>query len=181
MSHSLDRPLPPGNKPITTGCQYCAVGCGYTAFLVPVELEPGGGQSYAASRFITPAMTNTVRYKGVEKRVAVAPDPRCDLNKGNHSVRGGSQGHNLVTAGATDRSTSDRLKSPMVRLADHSLKEITWTDLNRIMAEALRTFIKLVSSTLENLLACRTTSRSKLFKGGCNTYTTTWAGNISTR
>ena len=35
MANSLTRKFPAGTKRITTGCQYCAVGCGYNAFLVP--------------------------------------------------------------------------------------------------------------------------------------------------
>lgn len=135
MSNSLKRSFPKKAARITTGCQYCAVGCGYNAFLTP---DDGGKDEYdGVSRFITPAMTNTVRYKGEVRQIAVAPDARCDLNKGNHSVRGGSQGENLVTADGTGRSTQDRLKSPMVRLRDGRLHEITWRTLNEILARLL--------------------------------------------
>ena len=122
---------------ITTGCQYCAVGCGYNAFLVPEELT-GDADSYdGVSRFISPSMTNTVTFRGRPCKIAVAPDVRCDLNKGNHSVRGGSQGENLVTHDGGGRSTQDRLRSPFVRLSDGKLHEITWDVLEKTMARLL--------------------------------------------
>lgn len=137
MSDSLTRNFPQGTQRLTTGCQYCAVGCGYNAFLVPeIENEEEIALS-GVSRFITPAMTNTVRYKGRAYKTAVAPDARCDLNKGNHSVRGGSQGENLVTSSQRGRSTEERLKSPMVRLGNGTLEEITWETLNQVMGHLI--------------------------------------------
>ena len=137
MSDSLTRKFPQGTKRLTTGCQYCAVGCGYNAFLVREGDRPEEISLSGVSRFITPAMTNVVKYKGQTYRVAVAPDARCDLNKGNHSVRGGSQGENLVTSHQRGRSTEDRLKSPMVRLASGELEEITWETLNQVMGHLI--------------------------------------------
>jgi len=141
MAEVFERQFPQRDPPvdvkrITTGCQYCAVGCGYNAFLVfddgvPTETLQG------ISRFITPAMTNVANYKGRRVRAAVVPDLRCDLNKGNHSVRGGSQGKNLVTSTGRDRSTAQRLKSPQVRLQDgpDGLVDLTWDKLNDVMAQ----------------------------------------------
>ena len=137
MANSLTRMFPAGTKRITTGCQYCAVGCGYNAFLVPEGDSTEAERAEGVSRFITPAMTGNVRYKGDVHKAAVAPDARCDLNKGNHSVRGGSQGHNLVTANGTGRSTAARLKTPQVRLADGTLAPLTWTDLKEILARLI--------------------------------------------
>ena len=127
-------------KRIATGCQYCAVGCGYNAFLVP-DLESRRVELSGVSRFITPAMTNVVNYQGRKVHAAVAPDVLCDLNKGNHSVRGGSQGENLVTHDGQGRSTRDRLKSPMVRVDDGTpqgrLEPITWDVLNQVLARLI--------------------------------------------
>ena len=136
MATNYRRDFLKGTKRITTGCQYCAVGCGYNAFLVP-RTGLGTKQMDGVSRFITPAMRSQIRFKGVDHDVAVAPDVRCDLNKGNHSVRGGSQGENLVRRDGKGRSTEDRLKSPMVRVRENGseeLKEITWAQLNQLMA-----------------------------------------------
>ncbi|MDA1013174.1 MAG: molybdopterin-dependent oxidoreductase [Planctomycetota bacterium] len=138
MAESHQREFPAGTKRITTGCQYCAVGCGYNAFLVP---EPSEGSTPVTldgvARFITPAMRGEVNFRGKRHLAAVAPDVRCDLNKGNHSVRGGSQGHNLVSHDGSGRSTQARLKSPHVRLTDGNLHEITWAQLNQILAKLI--------------------------------------------
>lgn len=139
MADGYTRELPKGSQRITTGCQYCAVGCGYNAILVPLApvsdttAEPPTMDG--VSRFITPAMRNTIRFRGKKYDAAVVPDVRCDLNKGNHSVRGGSQGENLVSANPGHRCTQDRLTSPKVRLANGKLKDITWCDLNQVMAK----------------------------------------------
>lgn len=117
MAKDYNRTVPQNTQRITTGCQYCAVGCGYNAFLVPAEDASDETITLdGVSRFITPAMTQTVAFQGQPFRAAVAPDPRCDMNKGNHSVRGGSQGDNLVTFDGSGRSTRDRLTSPQVPL-----------------------------------------------------------------
>ncbi len=133
MAQSYSRVFPQGTERITTGCQYCAVGCGYNAFLIP-ENATGSENVDGVSRFITPAMRSRVKFKGVEHEISVAPDVRCDLNKGNHSVRGGSQGENLVTHNGKGRSTEDRLKSPMVRLENGDLQKISWSALNELLA-----------------------------------------------
>ena len=138
MANSYDREFPKDSKRITTGCQYCAVGCGYNAFLSPKNSTTDKTVVYTGvSRYITPSMTGTVNFQGQAYDCAVAPDVQCDLNKGNYSIRGGSQGQNLVSADLTGRSTEDRLKSPMVRLADGRLHEITWEVLNKVMARLL--------------------------------------------
>ena len=125
MSKPYERELPDDTKRITTGCQYCAVGCGYNAFLRGSSRtpKPYGG----IPGLVTPAMQGRVRYDGAEYDAAVLPDPRCDLNRGNHSVRGGSQGLNLVHPDpGVHQSTEDRLTSPQVRGADGQLHDVPW-------------------------------------------------------
>ncbi len=142
MSDSLTRSFPKGTLRRTSGCQYCAVGCGYNAFLVPdgaTDPDPTDpGPTHAGvSAFVTPAMQNLVRFKGKVYNAAVTPDARCDLNRGNHSVRGASQGENLVQANGQGRSTAERLTSPMIRLSDGNLREVSWSFLNKLMAALL--------------------------------------------
>lgn len=132
MANRYRRPMPKGTKRLATGCQYCAVGCGYNAFLVP-EGTSETEELEGVSRFITPAMRNRVRYQGIPHDIAVAPDVLCDLNKGNHSVRGGSQGHNLVSFDGSGASTRERLVAPKIRLADGTWYELTWTQLNALL------------------------------------------------
>jgi arsenite oxidase large subunit len=94
---------PPANPPdgvgyriVTTGCQYCAVGCGYQAHI----WSPGTGSSLPPNPeqglWVSPAMTERVFLEGQERLAAVVPDPKCPLNRGNHSPRGGTQGRDLV-------------------------------------------------------------------------------------
>ena len=138
MAHLYDRDVPKGTRRITTGCQYCAVGCGYSALLTPEHANPHDTfRVQCTSKFITPAMQSTVNFKGMKFEAAVAPDRRCHLNRGNHSVRGGSQGMNLVTHDGGGRSTQDRLRSPMVRLSNGAWHPITWRVLNQVMAKLL--------------------------------------------
>lgn len=131
-----DREVPKGSLAYTTVCQFCAVGCGYRALLVPAEnTKTNKGDSLLlAPAFITSSMRNSIRLKGKDYEAAVVPDPRCDLNRGNHSVRGGSQGRNLVTAKGEDRSTKERLVSPQIRCDDGELHDITWKVANEIVA-----------------------------------------------
>ena len=146
MADSLERKFPKGSLRITTGCQYCAVGCGYNAFLSPAEECDGEEKFEGVSKFITPAMRGEIQYKGKPYFAAVAPDARCDLNKGNHSVRGGSQGYNLVSPDRKHNSTKDRLISPQVRIrkgGKEELVDIDWTTLNEVMAELVATATKM--------------------------------------
>ena len=146
MADSLERKFPKGSLRITTGCQYCAVGCGYNAFLSPAEACDGEEKFEGVSKFITPAMRGEIQYKGKPYFAAVAPDARCDLNKGNHSVRGGSQGYNLVSPDRKHNSTKDRLISPQVRIrkgGKEELVDIDWTTLNEVMAELVATATKM--------------------------------------
>ncbi len=138
MADTHDRELPVGSLRITTGCQYCAVGCGYSALLVPVGADLHDTETFPeASGFITPAMRGRIRYRGSSFDAAVVPDVRCRLNKGNHSVRGGSVGSNLVSHDGSGRSTRDRLTTPAVRRADGELQPISWQMLNALMARLL--------------------------------------------
>jgi hypothetical protein len=129
MADNLERKFPKGSLRITTGCQYCAVGCGYNAFLSPTQDCDGDITFKGVSKFITPAMRGEIKYKGDPYFAAVAPDVRCDLNKGNHSVRGGSQGHNLVSPDRKHNSTKDRLLSPQVRIREDGKEKLVDIDL----------------------------------------------------
>ena len=135
--NKYDRDVPENTVTQTTACQFCAVGCGYRTLLVPADAEDSKKAESAtlpAPAFITSSMKNTIRYKGQDYQAAVVPDPRCDLNRGNHSVRGGSQGRNLVTEHATDRSTKERLVSPQIRCDDGKLHDVTWAVVNEVVA-----------------------------------------------
>jgi anaerobic selenocysteine-containing dehydrogenase/nitrite reductase/ring-hydroxylating ferredoxin subunit len=112
-----------------TGCQYCAVGCGYNAVLA--EDPPAEDH---ATPIVSSSMRGRVRFKGTTWHAAVAPDARCDLNKGNHSVRGGSQGLNLVDADRADRSSRERLDTPQVRTRS-GWRSLNWSDAYGLLAK----------------------------------------------
>jgi arsenite oxidase large subunit len=79
-------------------------------------------------------MTGRVRYAGQEKVAAVVPDPKCSMNKGNHSPRGGTQGRNLVYSepgAAAPDSTRERITVPYLRTARG------WEPLNNREADAI--------------------------------------------
>lgn len=150
MSRTYERCIPTASKVKTTVCQYCAVGCGYRAFLLPQSSKgQADDKMVLAPAYVSPAMRSSVRYGRVEYRAAVVPDPRCDLNRGNHSVRGGSAGGNLVTADGKDVSTRERLASPAVRCADGTLSEITWDVAAKVMGHLTAKVTSLVQDDSE--------------------------------
>src|SRR5215813_3057008 len=115
---------PPKGKPSerytihTTCCQYCIVACGFEVHV----WDPGDGSTDAPEdlkgAWVSPSMTDKIRVQGREKIAAVLPDPKCPVNKGNHSVRGGTMGRNLTFTqsdpSAEQENTRERLKSHMV-------------------------------------------------------------------
>lgn len=95
---------------VSTGCQYCVVGCGYEAHV----WKPGTGSDVAPyleqGHWVSPAMMEKIFLDGEERIAAVLADPKCPLNRGNHSPRGGTQGRDLV--GPTESPDG---KTPMQR------------------------------------------------------------------
>lgn len=100
---------PPLTKPdgedyriVTTGCQYCVVGCGYEAHVWKPGTPDVSGNGRAEppvleqGHWVSPAMTENIFLDGEERMAAMLPDPKCPLNRGNHSPRGGTQGRDLV-------------------------------------------------------------------------------------
>lgn len=170
MANQPEREFPKVTKTLTTGCQYCAVGCGYQAFLVPEDADRTATETRAnISKYITPAMRSQIKYQGIVYDAAVVPDGLCVLNNkdpftggANHSVRGGSQGANLVTADGSDRSTQDRLKSPLVRLSDGTWKEIDWQTLNSVMAKLVAKAVDLKPFVEDNNFSAQISIRNPI-------------------
>lgn len=114
--NTLESP-PTASQGVTTACQYCVVGCGYEA-----HVWEGDGSAQPPmleqANWISPAMTGEVRVDGLPRNAAVVPDPKCTMNRGNHSPRGGTQGRDLVfsiedTSKRKERdSTRERLTTP---------------------------------------------------------------------
>ena len=103
----------------TTACQYCVVGCGYEAYLWNEGDGSPDAPTLEQANWVSPAMTGKVRLNGESKIAAVVPDPKCTMNRGNHSVRGGTQGRDLVFSEenpANERdSTKERITTPYLR------------------------------------------------------------------
>src|SRR5947209_1300126 len=85
----------PGYVVAPTVCQYCIVGCGYEAHVWQGQGKDGP-PPLKQGIWVSPAMTGQIRSGGDPATAAVLPDPKCPMNRGNHSPRGGTQGRNLV-------------------------------------------------------------------------------------
>ena len=126
---------------ISTVCQYCVVGCGYNVHL----WEPGDGKderpNAEQAHWVSPAMTESVAIDGTRRIAAVLPDPKCPLNKGNHSPRGGTMGRDLVAVDAQGRpadraAVRERLTTPWIRTSQGWL-ELTNEDADELIAHLI--------------------------------------------
>ena len=137
-------PLPPPDaKVYTTACDYCIVGCGYRVFTWPEGTEGGPranenalGQDMPTSAFqgwISPNQHNFTMIDGQRHHVVVQPDPDTEVvnRRGNHSIRGGTLALKVFNP---DGPTSDRLKTPMLRV-NEQLTPVSWDDAFEIMAQ----------------------------------------------
>ncbi|MDR4496053.1 MAG: arsenate reductase (azurin) large subunit [Nitrospirales bacterium] len=140
ISHGEDRvPIPPADaQHYSTVCSYCIVGCGYKVYKWPLGKEGGPKphqnalnadfskqQPQRSGNWISSAMHNVITERnGTRFNIVVLPDRNCAVNKGNHSVRGGTHGDVLY---APDRPTADRLTSPFLYRGGHQLPT-TWEE-----------------------------------------------------
>ncbi len=140
IHHAEDRlPIPPKDaQTFVTVCSYCIVGCGYKVFKWPLGEDggPSAGdnvfgvdlsrqQGPLTSKWYSPAMHNVVTDKdGKQYNVVIWPDPECPVNRGNHSVRGGTHGDVIYTASGP---TQDRLAYPLIYLGNDWL-QTTWDE-----------------------------------------------------
>ncbi len=138
--HGEDRvPIPPADaQQFTTVCSYCIVGCGYKVYKWPLGKEGGPlphqnalkadyrrQQPEQAGTWISPAMHSVITERNGQRfNIVVLPDKDCVVNKGNHSVRGGTHGDVLY---APDRPTADRLTHPLLYRGQSQLPT-TWDE-----------------------------------------------------
>lgn len=138
--HGEDRvPVPPTDaQQFTTVCSYCIVGCGYRVFKWPHGQEGGPRphqnalhtdftkqQAERSGKWISPSMHSVVTERdGRRYHVVVLPDSDCVVNKGNHSIRGGTHGSVLY---GPDRPTADRLSYPLIYRGGSQLPT-TWDE-----------------------------------------------------
>lgn len=148
--HGEDRvPVPPADaQRFTTVCSYCIVGCGYNVYKWPLGKEGGPlpkqnalradytkQQPEQAGTWISPAMHTVVTERDGRKfNIVVLPDKECVVNKGNHSVRGGTHGDVLY---APDRPTADRLTHPLLYRGQSQLPT-TWDEAVELGARVIK-------------------------------------------
>lgn len=137
-------PIPPPNAQVfPTACDYCIVGCGYKAYVWPID-EAGGGKAEqngfrvnfpvqsATGKWASPNMHNIVRRDGKLHHVVVIPDGETAVNRaGNHSIRGGNLGQKVFNP---TKPTADRLQSPLLRVRG-MLLPISWDTATSVVAE----------------------------------------------
>jgi len=151
MGFSLnDRlPLPPVNatkKNVT--CEFCIVGCGYTAYKWPKGTSGTAKrnalgvdftkQQPALGVWASSKMVNTVKDRdGKENHIMVIPDQNCVVNVGQNSARGGAMGATLFNDASFTR---DRLKDPRI-YSVNKLSRTTWEDSMDLTARVLKKII----------------------------------------
>ncbi len=138
--------LPPENaETFNTTCQYCMVQCGYKVSVWErgTGKTPEGEYAGAFEDWISPTMIAPAEKDGKQVYVAIVPDSDCVVNKGGHSVRGGTNAQTIFSENLP--SARKRLTRPMIRKGGKGtpLVEVSWDEaiafaaenLNRIKAE----------------------------------------------
>lgn len=139
-------PIPPKQADrFETVCQYCTVGCGYTAFRWPAGRAGGEKpnanalgvdfehqQAPLLGRPYTEAMHTQITYRGRRHNLVIVPSDESAINVDcEHSSRGGA---NAMTTYAPFRKTKDRLTTPMLRVGDEHVP-ISWKKATTLLAE----------------------------------------------
>src|SRR5271165_4970545 len=117
--------IPADAKEHNVTCQFCIVGCGYTAYSWAINEQ--GGTSPSDNKFgvdlakqqgamtpnwYSPSMYNIVKQNGQDVHIVIKPDPACVVNSGLGSVRGARMAEESFSEA---RSTQQqRLTEPMV-------------------------------------------------------------------
>ena len=128
-------PIPPTTaKQNRTSCQYCIVGCGYAAYVWPADMPEGGLKASEnalgvdlpahplSGQWISPGMYNRTMQDGRAYHVVIVPDKAYAVNRGNHSIRGGT---NALGIWNPDGPTADRLMLPLLKVGD-TQQPISW-------------------------------------------------------
>lgn len=143
-------PIPPKDaERYTTVCQYCSAGCGYNVYVWPV----GKGGTARSNGFgidlstpspmlsghsYTETMHNVItRKNGKKYNLAIIPAKESRINKGDYSIRGGT---NAMTAYTPDGFTKKRLTDPLVR-RENGFVPISWDDAVEIIATITKSSI----------------------------------------
>ncbi len=142
-------PIPPKDaQTFITVCSYCIVGCGYKVYKWPVGKDGGPApdenifgvdltqqQRELSGKWFSPAMHNVITDKdGVQYNIVIHPDPECVVNKGDHSVRGGTHGDLVYTPNGP---AQDRLKYPLIYRGNDWLPT-TWDEALELGARVIK-------------------------------------------
>lgn len=149
MSEQL--PLPPRSATVQqTVCQYCTVGCGYTAYTWPLGTEHGTPSDNALGDFskrqaplsglpYVSSMHAVVMRDGRPHHLVLLPAADSAINtRRNYSSRGATNAQSMY---ASDSPTRDRLKWPLLRVGA-DLVPITWEEAAGIAGGVLAGVLK---------------------------------------
>jgi len=134
--------LPPKNaETFNTTCQYCMVQCGYKVKVWErgTGISPEGRYADAlAGEWISPTMIAPAEKGGKPVYIAVIPDKDCVVNKGGHSVRGGTNAQTLFSKNLPSAKT--RLTHPMIRKGGKGtpLVKVSWEEAIAFTADNLK-------------------------------------------
>ncbi len=142
-------PIPPKDaEKKTTVCQYCNVGCGYDIYKWPIGKDGGPKPSENAlgvdfrkqqvalqGQAIIENMHTVVTDKdGKQYNVLVLPSKASPINRGNYSIRGGT---NAQATYAPSKPTRNRLHYPLLRVGDQ-FQPISWDEAIDIIARVVK-------------------------------------------
>ena len=142
-------PIPPRDaEKRTTVCQYCNVGCGYDIYKWPVGKDGGPKPSENAlgidfrkqqvalqGQAIVENMHTVVTDKdGKQYNVLVIPSKASPINRGNYSIRGGT---NAQATYAPSKPTRNRLYYPLLRVGDQ-FQPVSWDEAIDIIARVVK-------------------------------------------
>ena len=134
--------LPPKNAEIfNTTCQYCMVQCGYKVHV----WERGTGEKPSKQPYTgvlsgdwySPSFIVPAEKGGKNVYIAVIPDKDCVVNKGDFSVRGGTNAQTLFSKNHV--SANRRLTHPLIRKGGKGspLEKVSWEDAIDFTAKKL--------------------------------------------
>lgn len=137
--------LPPANaETFNTTCQYCMVQCGYNVKIWKRGtgiVKKGSYTEQLSGEWMSESMVVEAEKNGEPVYIAIMPDKNCVINKGDHSVRGGSSALTLFAKNLP--SAKSRLQQPMIREAKgQPLREVSWEKAIAFTAERLNSIKK---------------------------------------
>src|SRR5271169_5866682 len=117
--------IPADAKERNVTCQFCIVGCGYTAYSWAINEQCGTSpsdnkfgvdlakqQGSMTPNWYSPSMYNIVKQDGKDVHIVIKPDPGCVVNSGLGSIRGARMAE--MSYSRARNTQLQRLTEPMV-------------------------------------------------------------------